>query len=89
MQAQIHKYTDSATVQRWLTFKTAMEYVGVSEMTLRNWARVGSFKLHNVTPRGGRGRVLIDRFELDAFIERFAGAPASSLAMNICKEGAL
>ena len=38
---------------------------------------------------GSRGRVLIDRLELDAFIEKFAGAPSSALAMNTNKEGAL
>ena len=31
---------------------------------------------------GGRGRVLIDRHELDAFIEGFVGAPPSEIVMN-------
>ena len=67
---------------RWLTFQTATPYAGVSEQTLRNWGKAGHIKLHNVTPMGGRGRVLIDRLELDAFIEGFVGAPPSEIVMN-------
>jgi excisionase family DNA binding protein len=67
---------------RWLTLKAAAVYSGVSEQTIRNWAKAGHLTLHNVTVMGGRGRVLVDRLELDALIESYAGAPASKLAMN-------
>jgi Helix-turn-helix domain len=72
---------------RWLTINGAAIYTGVSQQTLRNWSKAKSLTLHNVTPSGTRGRVLIDRLELDAMIERYAGAPASELAMNTNKEG--
>jgi hypothetical protein len=67
---------------RWLTFNTASQYAGVTEQTLRTWAKVGNLTLHNVTPAGSRGRVLIDRIELDKLIEGYANAPATTLAMN-------
>jgi hypothetical protein len=82
MQAKT-RYTKPPTIApRWLTFQTATPYAGVSEQTLRNWGKAGHIKLHNVTPMGGRGRVLIDRHELDAFIEGFVGAPPSDIVMN-------
>jgi hypothetical protein len=74
---------------RWLSLIACAVYSGVSQQTLRNWAKAGHLTLHNVTPQGTRGRVLIDRLELDALIERYAGAPASALVMNSNKEGAL
>lgn len=82
MHAETRTTAESAVSPRWLSFKTATTYAGVSEQTIRNWAKAGHLKLHNVTPMGGRGRVLIDRIELDAFIEKYAGAPASEIEMN-------
>ena len=81
-QAKARQHKPPTFAPRWLTFKTAPPYAGVSEQTLRNWSKAGHIHLVNVTPMGGRGRVLIDRIELDAFIEGFVGAPASKLAMN-------
>ena len=72
---------------RWMSLQSASVYSGVSSQTLRNWAKAGHFRLCNVSPMGTRGRVLIDRLELDAFIEKFAGAPSSALAMNTNKNG--
>lgn len=82
MQAKTRHTKPPTIAPRWLTFQTATPYAGVSEQTLRNWAQAGHIKLHNVTPMGGRGRVLIDRLELDAFIEGFVGAPPSEIVMN-------
>jgi len=73
---------------RWLSLEGASRYAGICSQTIRNWAKAGHLTLHNVSPMGSRGRVLIDRLELDAFIEKFAGAPASTLVMNSNKEGA-
>ena len=83
----VEKQQNSATATRWLSLQSASVYSGVSSQTLRNWAKAKHINLHNVSPMGNRGRVLIDRIELDSFIEQFAGAPASALAMNN-KEGA-
>jgi len=82
MQEQIHKNRKEVIAPRWLTFNTASQYAGVTEQTLRTWAKVGNLTLHNVTPAGSRGRVLIDRIELDKLIEGYANAPATTLAMN-------
>jgi hypothetical protein len=82
MQAKTSKPKSHAIAPRWLTFQTASTYAGVSEQTLRNWAKAKKINPSNVTPMGGRGRVLIDRIELDGFIESFAGAPPSEIAMN-------
>jgi hypothetical protein len=71
-----------AIAARWLSLKGAGIYAGLSVQTIRNWAKAGHLTLHNVTVMGGRGRVLVDRLELDALIESYAGAPASKLAMN-------
>jgi hypothetical protein len=89
MQAHNRQNKKEVIAPRWLTFQTATTYAAVCEVTLRNWAKAGHLTLHNVSPMGSRGRVLIDRLELDSFIEQFAGAPASALVMNSNKEGAL
>ncbi len=67
---------------RWLSLVACAVYSGVSQQTIRNWAKAGHLTLHNVVLMGSRGRVLIDRLELDALIESYAGAPASDLVMN-------
>jgi hypothetical protein len=70
------------TAARWLSLKGASAYAGICSQTIRNWAKAGHLTLHNVVLMGSRGRVLIDRLELDALIESYAGAPASDLVMN-------
>jgi excisionase family DNA binding protein len=82
MQAKTRSNKPPTIAPRWLTFQTASPYAGVSEQTLRNWAKAGHIRLVNVTPMGGRGRVLIDRLELDAFIEGYIGSPPSEIVMN-------
>jgi hypothetical protein len=73
---------DSKIAPRWLGIQEAAGYSGVSGQTLRNWEKAGHIRFANVSPMGGRGRVLIDRIELDIFIQGFIGAPAADLAMN-------
>jgi hypothetical protein len=80
------KNNTTQTVTRWLTLAHAATYSGVTSQTLRNWSKGGKLTLHNVTPNGTRGRVLIDRHKLDALIESFANAPSSSLVMNANNE---
>jgi len=82
MKAKTRAYKDTDILPRWLTLQAAAPYSGVSGQTLRNWEKAGHIRFANVTPMGGRGRVLIDRLELDKFIEGFIGAPSSELAMN-------
>lgn len=82
MATKTSKRKDPAIAPRWLTLQTSSPYAGVSEQTLRNWEKAGHIKFHNVTPMGGRGRVLIDRLELDAFIESYVGSPPSEIVMN-------
>lgn len=67
---------------RWITFQAASPYIGVSLRTLQNWEKAGHLRTANVAPMGSRGRRLIDREHLDAFIESFIGAPKSAIAMN-------
>ncbi len=78
----------SEITSRWLTFQAGSKYVGVSVKTLQNWEKAGAFRTANVTPCGGRGRRLIDRMSLDAFIEGCVGAPKSTIAMNAGREAA-
>lgn len=82
MQGKTRNNKPLTIAPRWLTFQTASPYAGVSEQTLRNWAKAGHISLVNVTPMGGRGRVLIDRIELDSFIESYVGSPPSKIVMN-------
>lgn len=82
MKEKTRSNKNADILPRWLTLQAAAPYSGVSGQTLRNWEKAGHIKFANVKPMGGRGRVLIDRCELDAFIEGFIGAPCSVLAMN-------
>ncbi len=86
MQLKTCTNTIGVIAARWLSLKGASIYAGICSQTIRNWAKAGHLTLHNVTLMGSRGRVLIDRHELDALIESYAGAPASALAMNSNKE---
>ena len=72
----------NGVTKRWLSLAESAEYLGVSAQTIRNWSRTNKISLHNVTLMGGRGRVFIDRYKLDALIESFADAPPSLLVMN-------
>jgi excisionase family DNA binding protein len=53
-----------ATWPRWLTIKRAAEYSGLSAGTVRRMLSAGRLEAH----RPARGRVLIDRMELDSVI---------------------
>ncbi len=88
MQTKARTTTTNAIAPRWLTLQSAAPYTGVSQQTLRNWDKAGHIRMVNVTPMGGRGRVLIDRLELDAFIESYIGSPKSEIVMNTKREAA-
>ncbi len=73
----------NAISPRWLTLQQAATYVGVSQKTLENWERQGCFKVARViAPGKTKGRSLVDREELDAYIEQFVGARPREIAMN-------
>ena len=59
---------------RWMTFKMAAHYSGLSEGTLRNYESAELLRVANVIKPGAtRGRKLIDREHLDKFIESHIG----------------
>ncbi len=57
---------------QWLTIEGAIRYSGLSEGTIRTYIRDGHVVSANVVlPGNRRGRRLINRPSLDAFIERY------------------
>jgi hypothetical protein len=70
-------------VPRWLTLKGAAIYSGLSERTIANYIKADLVVSSNVVmPGNSRGRRLIERTSLDAFIERGIGGK-SDIAMNL------
>lgn len=62
----MHNATRGASApieRRWLSAREAAAYVGVSASTLRRYRAAG------LTPKKVRGRLLYDRFAIDAFLE--------------------
>lgn len=77
-----------AITPRWLTFKAAAKYTGVSTRTLENWEKAGCFRVARVTAPGcSKGTRLIDREELDAHILQFIGAPPRELTIAVPGKG--
>jgi len=71
---------------RWLTLTQATMYSGLGTRVLQNHIRGGFIRSSSVcAPGSSRGRRLIDRESLDAFIEAGVGK-ASELSMNHKKE---
>jgi len=69
---------------RWLTIQELMEYLPLSEKTLRKIAK----DLHAVRING-RGKLLIKKSEFDAWLTRHSGnnaEPANSQAIKLLKE---
>ena len=76
--ARTNTTTTPATAPRLLNLRTAAAYVGVSYWTIRDWVLAGFIPTVDLPPlrpregeraRAGLRRVLIDRADLDAFIE--------------------
>jgi len=75
-------YTANVT-PKWFTYDAAQGYSGIGARTLQTFVKKGYIRSSNCcAPGSTRGRRLIDRESLDAFIEAGVGAPATSLAMN-------
>ncbi len=78
MQAQ----TKTNIAPRWLGIYDASTYAGVSARLIENWIRDGLIVSSCVkTPGCVRGRRLIDRLSLDAFIESGIGE-RTAMPMN-------
>jgi hypothetical protein len=71
---------------RWLTLEGAVKYTGLSKRTIENYINDGLVISSNVIrPGATRGRRLVDRPSLDAFIEQFIGMKCE-IAMNRLKK---
>ena len=70
---------------RWLTYKDATRYCGLSDRTLLTYEGKGLIKVANVIiPGATRGRKLIDRESLDALFESSVGNVTTA---SICWKG--
>jgi hypothetical protein len=68
---------------RWLTLEGASTYSGLTVRTLQNYITAGHVRSSNVVAKGKtRGRRLVDRRSLDAFIEEGVSRPPAEIAMN-------
>jgi hypothetical protein len=68
---------------RWLTYDQAAIYSGLGTRVLENHVRYGFIRSsHACAPGATRGRRLICRESLDAFIEAGVNRPPLELAMN-------
>lgn len=83
-------YTTQNINPRWLGFDQAALYSGLGVRVLQNHVKAGFIRSSNCrAPGASRGRRLIDRESLDAFIEAGVDRGPSPLAMNSNREGAV
>lgn len=69
-------------IPRWLTLEGAAKYTGLSQRTIENYIKDGLVISANVVrPGSTRGRRLVERPSLDAFIEQYIGRKCE-IAMN-------
>ncbi|HEY1122256.1 MAG TPA: hypothetical protein VGE67_11680 [Haloferula sp.] len=79
--------TTHAIAPRWLTFKGASLYSGLSVRLLQDHVKAGRIIASNVTAPGAtRGRRLLSRESLDELIEEGIGK-VSTLSMNSGRKG--
>ena len=72
-----------AIIPKWLTLEGASTYSGLTIRTLQNYIAAGHVRSANVVAAGNsRGRRLVDRASLDAFIEQGLTRPPSEIVMN-------
>ena len=73
--------------RRWLSLQDSAHYAGTSKRLIELWEKAGHIKVSRViTPGHSKGRVLVDRESLDAFIESYVGTPPAEIAMNANRE---
>lgn len=76
------KNTATAT-RRWFSLQDAAHYAGVSKRLIELWEKAGHLRVSRVITEGHvKGRVLVDRESIDAFIESYIGTPAHDAAIN-------
>ena len=83
------KRAQSQTITpRWLTYDQAAIYSGLGTRVLENHVRAGFIRSSNAcAPGATRGRRLLDRLDLDRFIEAGVGKAPTELAMNANRKG--
>ncbi|HWB01613.1 MAG TPA: hypothetical protein VG796_01230 [Verrucomicrobiales bacterium] len=73
--------------KRWARLHEAAAYTGLTQQTLRNYAKAGLIRLRHVRTQGAsKGVTLVDLVELDKAIEDASGCPAV-LAVNTPQKG--
>lgn len=73
---------------RWLTYPGASAYSGLGTRVLENHVKAGFIRSSRAcAPGNTRGRTLIDRQSLDAFIEAGVSREPAELAMNSNRGG--
>ena len=78
-----------AIAPAWLTYSAAERYSSIGARTLQERVREGVIRSSNVcAPGASRGKRLLCRASLDAFILAGVDAPPTALAMNANKKGA-
>jgi hypothetical protein len=76
------KNTATAT-RRWFSLQDSAHYAGVSKRLIEIWEKAGHIRVSRViTPGNTKGRVLVDKESLDAFIESYIGTPPHDAAIN-------
>ena len=76
------KNTATAT-RRWFSLQDAAHYAGVSKRLVELWEKAGHITVSRVITDGHvKGRVLVDRESLDAFIMSYVGTPPHDAAIN-------
>jgi hypothetical protein len=79
----------NTSLTRWLSLAQAGIYAGVSKRLIEIWEKAGHLRVSRViTPGNVKGRVLVDRESLDAFIESHIGTPPHAAAINRNRGGA-
>jgi hypothetical protein len=72
----------------WLTYEQAAIYSGLGIRVLQNHVRAGFIRSSNAcAPGASKGRRLLERASIDAFIEAGVGKPPAELAMNAKRKG--
>jgi hypothetical protein len=79
----VHAVNNGTIAPRWLGLKQAEIYSGIGLRCLQNYIAAGLIRSSNViAPGNTRGRRLVDRESLDAFIEEGVKRAPAQIVMN-------
>ena len=74
---------NATATRRWFSLQDAAHYAGVSKRLIELWEKAGHITVSRVITEGHvKGRVLVDRESLDAFILSYVGTPPHDAAIN-------